>query len=104
MRTMRVANNSPTSGDSLIVGIPERWSARIEDRRSRRKKEHRRARCSILDSRSSILDLFSADLQIVKVGLRVGLGPETDLAGFREHVVLGVQHFLPVQEALDVVA
>src|SRR5437762_8287961 len=42
--------------------------------------------------------------ELIEGGLGVGLGPQTDLAGLREALILHVEVFLAVEEALDVLA
>src|SRR5688572_30742471 len=47
---------------------------------------------------------LAADFQVVEVRHGIGLGPQTDLAGVLEGVVLHIEMKLVVQIALDVVA
>src|SRR5262249_15976382 len=45
--------------------------------------------------------ILPADLQTIEIRVRIRLGPEADLAGLGEGLVLGFQVFLAVEGAFD---
>src|SRR5215471_15700488 len=80
-----------------------RMSISVSSRRRKTGRDGGRPFCPAQSVIHCLLALF-LDLELVKMGLGVGLGPQADLARLVDAVVLDVKVLLAVEEALDVVA